>query len=140
MRRHGLLHTIDVYKRQAQHPAGSTSDADTTSRSVSLESGLGANDEIHGCTVVPCESADGSVGAHQQADVAAPHADAAGRSAESGAASGADDRTGWEAEREFFFSAQNQTSQTASADVYKRQVFSREHFIFDTQQVFFFLA
>ena len=42
-------------------------------------------------------------------------ADAAGRSAESGAASGADDRTGWKAEREFFFSAQNQTSQTASA-------------------------
>ena len=99
----------------AQHPAGSTSDTDTTSRSVSHESGLGANDEIHGCTVVPCGSADRSAGAHQQADVAAFHADAAGRSAEDGAASGADDRTGWEAEREFFFSAQNQTSQTASA-------------------------
>ena len=42
------------------------------------------------------------------------HTDAAGRSAEEGAASGKDDRTGWEAEREFFFSAQNQTSQTAS--------------------------
>ena len=63
----------------------------------------------------PCRSADGSVGERQQADVAASHADAAGRSAEDGAASGADDRTGWEAEREFFFSAQNQTSQTASA-------------------------
>ena len=99
----------------AQHPAGSTSDTDTTSRSVSHESGLGANDEIHGCTVVPCGSADRSVGERQQADVAASHADAAGRSAEDGAASGADDRTGWEAEREFFFSAQNQTSQTASA-------------------------
>ena len=99
----------------AQHPAGSTSDTDTTSRSVSHESGLGANDEIHGCTVVPCGSADRSAGAHQQADVAAFHADAAGRSAEDGAASGADDRTGWEAEREFFFSAQNQTPQTAPA-------------------------
>ena len=98
----------------AQHPAGSTSDTDTTSRSVSHESGLGANDEIHGCTVVPCGSADRSAGAHQQADVAAFHADAAGRSAEDGAASGADDRTGWEAERKFFFSAQNQTSKTAS--------------------------
>ena len=106
---------VSARTQAAQHPAGSTSDADTTSRSVSLESGLGANDEIHGCTVVPCGSADESVGAHQQADVAASHADAAGRSAESGAASGADDRTGWEAEREFFFSAQNQTSQTASA-------------------------
>ena len=106
---------VSARTQAAQHPADSTSDADTTSRSVALESGLGANDEIHGCTVVPCESADGSVGERQQADVAASHADAAGRSAESGAASGADDRTGWEAEREFFFSAQNQTSQTASA-------------------------
>lgn len=52
---------------------------------------------------------------HQQADVAASHADAAGRSSEDGTVSGADDRTGWETEREFFFSAQNQTSQTASA-------------------------
>lgn len=71
------------------------------------------NDEQSGYTVVPCGSADGSVGAHQQADVAASHADAAGRSAEDGTASGADDRTGWETERELFFSAQNQTSQTA---------------------------
>ena len=106
---------VSARTQAAQHSAGSTSDADTTSRSVSLENRLGANDEIHGCTVVPCESADGSVGERQQADVAASHADAAGRSAEDGAASGADDRTGWEAEREFFFSAQNQTSQTASA-------------------------
>ena len=106
-----------VYARTqaAQHPAGSTSDADNASRSESHESGLGANDERSGYTVVPCGSADGSVGEHQQADVAASHADAAGRSAEGGAASGTDDRTGWEAEREFFFSAQNQTSQTASA-------------------------
>ena len=95
--------------------ANSAADAGTTSRSVSLESGLGANDEIHGCTVVPCGSADRSVGEHQQADVAASHTDADGRAAESGEASGANDRTGWEAEREFFFSAQNQTSQTASA-------------------------
>ena len=99
----------------AQPPADSAADAGTTSRSTSHKSGLGANDEIHGCTVVPCRSADGSVGERQQADVAASHADAAGQSAESGAASGTDDRTGWEAEREFFFSAQNQTSQTASA-------------------------
>ena len=106
-----------VYARTqaAQHPAGSTSDADNASRSESHESGLGANDERSGYTVVPCGSADGSVGEHQQTDVAASHADAAGRSSEDGTPSGADDRTGWEAEREFFFSAQNQTSQTASA-------------------------
>ena len=106
---------VSARTQAAQHQAGSTSDADTTSRSVSLENRLGANDEIHGCTVVPCGSADRSVGEHQQTDVAASLTDAAGRSAEGSAASGADDRTGWEAEREFFFSAQNQTSQTASA-------------------------
>ena len=105
---------VSARTQAAQHPADSAAGADTTARSAPLENGLGANDEIHGCTVVPCGSADGSVGERQQADVAASHADAAGRSAESGAASGADDRTGWETEREFFFSAQNQTSQTAS--------------------------
>ena len=102
-------------RTQATQPsADRTYDADTTSRSVSLENRLGANDERSGYTVVPCGSADGSVGAHQQADVAASHTDAAGRSSEDGAASGADERTGWETERELFFSAQNQTSQTAS--------------------------
>ena len=106
---------VSARTQAAQRPADRTSDADTTSRSVSLENGLGANDERSGCTVVSCESADRSVGERQQADVAASLTDAAGRSAESGAASGADDRTGWETEREFFFSAQNQTSQTASA-------------------------
>ena len=106
---------VSARTQAAQHPADSAAGAGTTSRSTSHKSGLGANDEIHGCTVAPCGSADKSVGERQQADVAASHADAAGRSAESGAASGADDRTGWEAEREFFFSAQNQTSQTASA-------------------------
>ena len=106
---------VSARTQAAQHPAGSVASADTTSRSTPHESGLGANDERSGYTVVPCGSADGSVGAHQQADVAASRADAAGRSAEDGAASGADDRTGWETEREFFFSAQNQTSQTASA-------------------------
>lgn len=105
---------VSARTQAAQHPAGSTSDADTTSRSVSLENRLGANGERSGYTVIPCGSADRSVGEHQQANVAASHADAAGRSAEDGAASGADDRTGWETEREFFFSAQNQTSQTAS--------------------------
>ena len=106
---------VSARTQAAQHPADSAAGAGTTSRSTSHKSGLGANDEIHGCTVVPCRSADGSVGKHQQADVAASNTDATGRSAEDGAASGADDRTGWETEREFFFSAQNQTSQTASA-------------------------
>ena len=106
---------VSARTQAAQHPAGSVASADTTSRSTPHESGLGANDERSGYTVVPCESADRSVGEHQQADVAASHTDAAGRSAEDGAASGADDRTGWEAEREAFFSAQYQTTQAAYA-------------------------
>ena len=36
-----------------------------------------------------------------------------GRTTEGGEASGGDERTGWEAEREIFFAAQNQTAQTA---------------------------
>lgn len=106
---------VSARTQAAQPPADSAAGAGTTSRSASLKSGLGANDERSGYTVVPCGSADGSVGEHQQADVADSHADAAGQSSEDGTASGADDRTGWDAEREFFFSAQNQTSQTASA-------------------------
>ena len=38
-----------------------------------------------------------------------------GRTAEGGEASGADDRTGWEAEREIFFAAQDQTAQASPA-------------------------
>ena len=106
---------VSARTQAAQPPADSAADAGTTSRSVFLESGLGANDEIHGYTVVPCGSADGSVGEHQQADVAASHTDADGRAAESGEASGADERTGWETEREAFFSARHQATQTAAA-------------------------
>ena len=104
---------VSARTQAAQLPADSAAGADTTFRSASHESGLGANDEQSGYTVVPCGSADGSVGERQQTDVAASHTDAVGRSSEDGAASGADERTGWEAERELFFSAQNQTSQTA---------------------------
>ena len=106
---------VSARTQAAQHPAGSTSDADNALRSESHESGLGANDERSGYTVVPCGSADGSVGEHQQADVAASHTDADGRAAESGEASGADERTGWETEREAFFSARHQATQTAAA-------------------------
>ena len=106
---------VSARTQAAQHPADSAAGAGTSSRSTSHKSGLGANDEIHGCTVVPCRSADGSVGERQQADVAASHADAAGRAAESGEASGADERTGWETEREAFFSARHQATQTAAA-------------------------
>ena len=106
---------VSARTQAAQLPADSAAGADTTFRSASHESGLGANDERSGYTVVPCGSADGSVGEHQQADVAASHTDADGRAAESGEASGADERTGWETEREAFFSARHQATQTAAA-------------------------
>ena len=106
---------VSARTQAAQLPADSAAGADTTFRSASHESGLGANDERSGYTVVPCGSADGSVGEHQQTDVAASHTDAVGRSSEDGAASGADDRTGWETKREAFFSARHQATQTAAA-------------------------
>ena len=106
---------VSARTQAAQLPADSAAGADTTFRSASHESGLGANDERSGYTVVPCGSADGSVGEHQQADVAASHTDADGRAAENGEASGADERTGWETEREAFFSARHQATQTSAA-------------------------
>ena len=106
---------VSARTQAAQLPADSAAGAGTTTRSESHESGLGANDERSGYTVVPCGSADGSAGEHQQADVAASHTDADGRAAENGEASGADERTGWETEREAFFSARHQATQTAAA-------------------------
>ena len=41
---------VSARTQAAQHPADSAAGAGTTSRSTSHKSGLGANDEIHGCT------------------------------------------------------------------------------------------
>ena len=75
---------------------------------------------IHGAHRVPSEDLGG---AERLADGVPPQtvqeadsvcdAGANGRTAEGGKASGAYDRTGWEAEREIFFAAQNQTAQNA---------------------------
>ena len=46
---------VSARTQAAQHPADSAAGAGTTSRSTSHKSGLGANDEIHGCTVVPMQ-------------------------------------------------------------------------------------
>ena len=97
------------------HAAASGAGADTASQSASYESGVGGSAERTLHTGVPHRETDWLSEEGQRTAGAASHANAAGRSVESGAASGADDRTGWEAEREFFFSAQNQTSQTASS-------------------------
>ena len=80
-----------TYADGTDHAAASGAGADTASRRPSYESGMG-----------------GTAGA-------APDTDTDGRTAESGEASGANERTGWETEREAFFSAQHQAAQTESA-------------------------
>ena len=103
--RTGAVHTADVGRAAG---AGA-------SRSDQLD-----DTREHG---TPRESVADTGGTEQLADGAPPQAvreadsvcdtDAYGRTAESGEASGADDRTGWEAEREIFFAAQNQTTQAS---------------------------
>ncbi len=97
----------------AGHTAASGTGADTASRSASHESGVGGSAERPPHAGVSHRETDWLYEEDQRTAGAAPNTDAVGRSSENGMASGADDRTGWEAEREAFFSAQNQTSQTA---------------------------
>ena len=95
--------------------AASGAGADNVPRSASHESGVGetAEQPIH--TGVPHRETDRLSEEDQRTTGAAPDTDADGGAAESSEASGADERTGWEAEREAFFSAQHQTAQTAAA-------------------------
>ena len=96
------------------HAAASGAGADTASQSASYESGVGGSAERPLHAGLPRRETDRLSEEGQRTAGAVPDPDAAGRSSEDGTVSGADDRTGWEAERELFFSAQNQTSQTAS--------------------------
>ena len=105
---------VSARTQAAQHPAGSTSDADTTSRITSHESGVGGTAEQPLHTGGPHRETDWLSEEGQRTAGAAPDPDTDGRTAESGEASGADERTGWEAEREAFFSARHQTAQTAA--------------------------
>ena len=68
------------------------------------------------CTLgVPHRETDWLSEEGQRTAGAAPDPDADGRTAESGEASEANERTGWEIEREAFFSAQHQAAQTDAA-------------------------
>lgn len=87
----------------------------TTARSASHESGVGGSAERPLHAGVPHRDTDRLSEEGQRTADAAPDPNADGRAAESGEASGADERTGWETEREAFFSAQHQTAQTESA-------------------------
>ena len=97
------------------HAAASGAGADTASRSASHKSGVGGSAERPLRTGVPHRETDRLSEEDQRTAGAAPDPDADGGAAESGEASGADERTGWEAEREAFFSARHQTAQTAAA-------------------------
>ena len=79
------------------------------------ESGMGGTAEQPLYTGVPHRETDWLSEEDQRTAGAAPDTDADGRTAESGEASGANERTGWEVEREAFFSAQHQAAQTESA-------------------------
>ena len=98
-----------------EHAATPDTGADTYSRSASHERRLGGSAERPLHAGLPRRETDRLSEEGQRTAGAVPDLDTGGRAAESAEASGADDRTGWKAEREFFFSAQNQTSQTASA-------------------------
>ena len=97
------------------HAAASGAGADTASRSASHKSGVGGSAERPLRTGVPHRETDRLSEEDQRTAGAAPDPDADGGAAESGEASGADERTGWETEREAFFSARHQTAQTESA-------------------------
>lgn len=97
------------------YAAVSSTGADTASRSASHENGVGGSAERPLHTGVPHRETDRLSEEDQRTAGAASDPDADGGAAESGEVSGADERTGWEAEREAFFSARHQTAQTAAA-------------------------
>ena len=97
------------------HAAVSGAGADTASRRPSYESGVGGSAERPLHAGIPHRKTDRLSEEDQRTAGAAPDPDADGGAAESGEASGADERTGWETEREAFFSARHQTAQNAAA-------------------------
>ena len=98
----------------ADNYADSGTGADVSSRSTSHEGGVDGDDRVSRYTVVSHGSSNESVEEGQRTADTAPDSDADGRAAESSEASGADERTGWEAEREAFFSTRYQTASAAS--------------------------
>ena len=87
--------------------------ADTSSRSASHERGMGGDDGVSRYAVVSHGSSNKSSEEDQRVVGAVPDPDAGGRTSEGGEASEADERTGWEAERDAFFSVRHQTETAA---------------------------
>ena len=98
-----------------EHAATPGTGADAYFRSASHERRLGGSAERPLHAGLPRRETDRLSEEGQRTAGAVPDPDTGGRAAESAEASGADGRTGWEAEREAFFSVQYQTTQAASA-------------------------
>ena len=94
------------------HTAADSTGADTSARSASHERGMGGDDGVHLHAGVLHGETDRLSEEGRRTAGTVSHPDADGRTAESGEASGADGRTGWETEREAFFSAQNQPARS----------------------------
>ena len=93
----------------------SSAGTDASSQSASHTRGMGGSAERSPHAGVSHRETDCLSEGDQRTADAVPNQDADGGAAESAEASGADERTGWEAEREAFFSAQHQAAQTESA-------------------------
>lgn len=99
----------------ADNYADSGTGADVASRSASHERGMGGDDGLPLYADISRRKTDWESKEGQRTADAVPDSDADGRAVEGNEASGANGRTGWEAEREAFFSAQHQPAQTATA-------------------------
>ena len=93
----------------------SSAGTDASSQSTSHKRGMGESAERPLYAGVSHRETDCLSEGNQRTAGTVPDQDADGGAAESVEASGADERTGWEAEREAFFSAQHQSAQTTTA-------------------------
>ena len=84
-------------------------------RSTSCDRGMGGDAGLPLCSGLPRREADQLSEKAQRTFGTAPDPDAGGRTAGKDDASGADDRTVWETEREIFLSVQHKISQTVAA-------------------------
>ena len=106
---HGRAHGTESSRT---HSATDSAGADTSSRSASHARGMGGDGGVHLHTDSPCGETERVSEEGQRTAGTAPLAGADGRTTERGEVSGADGGTGWEAEREAFFSAQDQPAQS----------------------------
>ena len=109
---HGRAHGTEPSRA---YSTATDAEAESSPRSASHERGMCGDGGVHPHTDSLCGETDCVSEKGQRTAGAAPNQSTDGRATESSAASGADGRTGWETEREVFFSAQHQSAQSVSA-------------------------